>query len=283
MFINALDEEIVIGKTIENDFLQVIMAGITHPNPNYRIVHNVSNQFPYDYYVFEYVVSGKGYIETPDQKYTVSAGDFYFLNKLCYHIYYPDPKTPYEKVFLVLKGNFVDSLVANYHLNDSVYIKSCNVEGNIMSVINMLNRDAPINYDMLSLKILELFQRVFPSPYQKKQASSQLAETIKNYIDSRVTQKISLDIISSDLHISKSHIERVFKEAYNQPPIDYAINTKIVHAASMLVTTSYSIIQISQRLGFSDEKYMSKCFKKIKGLTPKQYRKEKKAKKDYYL
>lgn len=283
MYINSWNEEIVVKKTLENDFLEVIMAGITHPNSNYRIVHNVSNQFPYDYYVFEYVVSGKGYIETPNQRFTVNAGDFYFLNKSCYHIYYADAYCPYEKVFLVLRGNFVDSLVSNYRLNDSVYIKNNDVKGSIMTIINMLDRDLPVNYDQLSVKILELFQNAFPPPYQKKQVSTQVAETIKNYIDSHIAQKITLESISNDLHISKSHIERVFKDAYNQPPIEYAMHTKITHVASMLITTSYSASQISQRLGFSDEKYMSKCFKKIKGLTPKQYRNEMKAKKEFYI
>ncbi|MBR4835373.1 MAG: AraC family transcriptional regulator [Clostridia bacterium] len=46
----------------------------------------------------------------------------------------------------------------------------------------------------------------------------------------------------------------------------------------MLVTTNYPISRISQQLGFSDVKYMKKCFKKAKGKTPSEYRKDKLAK-----
>lgn len=46
----------------------------------------------------------------------------------------------------------------------------------------------------------------------------------------------------------------------------------------MLVTTNYSLAQIAQQLGFSDVKYMSKTFKKIKGKTPMEYRRDKLAK-----
>lgn len=275
MYISKWGEEIVVHNTPSSDYLDVIMAGITHPNPTYRIMHNVSNQFPYDYYVFEYVLSGVGHIETPEEKYTVKEGDFYFLNKLRYHIYYADPEQPYEKIFLVLKGSFVDFLVSSYHLNDSVYIKQCNLNSLMTYIINFLTREETVNYDRLALSVLEMFQQVFPSPYRKKSNTNRIPEMIKNYIDAHITEKITLDDISSNLYISKSHIEREFKKEYNQTPLAYCANQKIAQAASLLVTTNYSLSQIAQHLGFSDVKYMSKTFKKIKGKTPKEYKKEK--------
>ena len=275
MYISNWGEEIVVHNAISNDYLEVIMAGVTHPNPTYRIIHNVSNQFPYDYYVFEYVVKGKGYIETPEEKYTVEAGDFYFLNKLCYHIYYSDPDEPYEKIFLVLKGSFVDFLVSGYRLSNSVYVKKCNLDGLMTQIINHLSREGPINYDRLSVWVLEIFQQLFPPPYQSKTNTNFIPEMIKNYIDAHINEKITLDDISNNLYISKSHIERTFKEEYNQTPMAYCANQKISQVASMLVTTNYSISHIAQQFGYSDVKYMAKTFKKIKGKTPMEYRRDK--------
>ena len=275
MYISKWGEEIIVHNAISNDYLEVIMAGVTHPNPTYRIIHNVSNQFPYDYYVFEYVVKGKGYIETPEEKYTVEAGDFYFLNKLCYHIYYSDPDEPYEKIFLVLKGSFVDFLVSGYRLSNSVYVKKCNLDGLMTQIINHLSREGPINYDRLSVWVLEIFQQLFPPPYQSKTNTNFIPEMIKNYIDAHINEKITLDDISNNLYISKSHIERTFKEEYNQTPLAYCANQKISQVASMLITTNYSISHIAQQFGYSDVKYMSKIFKKIKGKTPMEYRRDK--------
>ena len=278
MYISPWGEEIVVDNKIGNDYLEVIMAGITHPNPDYRIMHNISKQFPYDYYVFEYVVKGVGHIETPEEKYTVREGDFYFLNKLRYHIYYADADSPYEKIFIVLKGSFVDFLVSSYGLNDSVYIKKCNLNSLMNHIINLLRRDDVINYDRLALAVLEIFQQVFPAPYQIKPSTSYLPEMIKNYIDTHITEKITLDDISNHLYISKSHIERAFKQEYGQTPMAYCLNQKISQVASMLATTNYSLTYISQQLSFTDVKYMSKCFKKIKGKTPTEYRRDKLAK-----
>lgn len=275
MYISNWGEEIVVHNTLGNDYLEVIMAGITHPNPTYRIMHNISKKFPYDYYVFEYVIKGVGHIETPEEKYTVKEGDFYFLNKLRYHIYYADPDQPYEKVFIVLKGSFVDFLVSSYRLTDSVYINDCNLRGLMLHIIEHLSRNDTVNYDKLAVSVLELFQQAFPPPYLIKPSTNYIPEMIKNYIDAHITEKISLDDISNNLYISKSHIERVFKKEYNQTPIAYWANQRIIQVASMLVTTNYSLSQIAQMLGYSDVKYMSKSFKKIKGKTPMEYRAEK--------
>jgi AraC-like DNA-binding protein len=238
-------------------------------------MHNVSNEFPYDYYVFEYVVKGIGYIETPEEKYTVKEGDFYFLNRHRYHIYYSDPDQPYEKMFIVLKGSFVDFLVSSYLINDSVYIKKCNLNSLMVHIINLLNREGPVNYDRLAISVLELFQQAFPPPYQNNATNNRIPERIKNYIDAHINEKITLEDISNNLYISKSHIERAFKKEYNQTPLAYCANQKIIQVASMLVTTDYSLSQIAQQLGFSDVKYMSKSFKKIKGKTPMEYKRDK--------
>lgn len=278
MYISAWGEKIIIDNIQTNSYLEPIMAGITYPNPSYRIMHNISKEFPYDAYVFEYVVKGTGYIETPEKKYTVSEGDFYFLNKLRYHIYYSDPDDPYEKIFIVLKGKFVDFLVSNHLQNDSVYIKKCNMHNFMMHILNLLNQDEPINYDRLAVCVLEIFQLAFPSPYQTVPSTSKIPEMIRNYIDVHIYEKITLEDISNSLYISKSHIERAFKKEYGITPLAYCANQKITQVASMLVTTDYSLAQISQLLGFSDVKYMSKSFKKITGKTPMQYKREELAK-----
>jgi hypothetical protein len=123
MYINYNNEEIIYNSIDTNDFLSISMAGITNPNPNYHIIHNINRHFFYDYYVFEYVISGTGYIEFDDKKVLVKEGDFYFLNKLCRHIYYSDKTNPFKKIFIVAKGSFIDSLIASFKITESVIIK----------------------------------------------------------------------------------------------------------------------------------------------------------------
>ena len=275
MYININKEEIIYNSMDTNDFLSISMAGITNPNPNYHIIHNINRHFFYDYYVFEYVISGKGYIEYDDnKKITVKEGDFYFLNKLCKHIYYSDEKKPFKKIFIVAKGKYIDSLVNAFQITESLIVKKTNVEKIIRTIHSYLTEES-INYQNISIQILNLFYSLNNNVFKPSQESSQLPEIIRKYLDTSITQKLTLDIISNDLDVSISHIERVFKQRYNTTPLNYFMKQKTKYACALLINTSYSITTVAEKSGFGDARYMAKCIKKETGMTPMEYRKNK--------
>lgn len=272
MYINANNENIIYNSIDRNDFLSISMAGITNPNPNYHIIHNINRNFFYDYYVFEYVISGKGFIEYDNKILEVKAGDFYFLNKLCKHIYYSDKYDPFKKIFVVCKGKFIDSLVSAFDINKSVISVQANVESIILNIHDELVKET-IDYNAISHNILSLFHSFNKKILDDNKEAMQLPELIRKYLDTSITQKLSLDKISEELNISKSHIERVFKNRFNTTPLNYFMKQKTKYACALLVNTSYSINIIAEQTGFTDSKYMAKCIKKETGMTPLQYRK----------
>ncbi len=274
MYINSNNEIIIFNSIDRNDFLSISMAGITNPNPNYHIIHNINRNFFYDYYVFEYVISGKGFIEYDNKILEVKSGDFYFLNKLCKHIYYADKYDPFKKIFVVCKGKFIDSLVSAFNINKSVISAKINVEPIITKIHDELIKES-IDYVTISHHILALFHSFNTEVLDENQEAMQLPELIRKYLDTSITQKLSLDKISEELNISKSHIERVFKNRFNTTPLNYFMKQKTKYACALLVNTSYSINIIAEQTGFSDSKYMAKCIKKETGMTPLQYRKYK--------
>lgn len=273
MYINSNNEKIIYNSIDKNDFLSISMAGITNPNPNYHIIHNINKNFFYDYYVFEYVISGKGYIEYENnKKIEVKSGDFYFLNKLCKHIYYSDKDNPYKKIFIVAKGSFIDSLIRSFEINESVVVIKNDVSGIINSIHNELLKES-IDYKIISHHILDLFYSFDKNLHNNVNQSMKLPDMIRKYLDTSLTHKLTLDKISEELNVSKSHIERVFKERFNITPLNYFMKQKIKYALALLVNTSYSINTIAEQTGFTDSKYMAKCIKKETGMTPLQYRK----------
>ena len=273
MYYNHRGEKIVRQSIILNPFIDIGLAGVTYPNPNYRIMHNIKSRFFYDYYVFEYVVSGKGYIETANDFITVQAGDLYFLNKLHQHIYYSDPTEPYEKIFITVKGHLIDALVDAYKINDSVIVNQCDIVHFMNDLLTLADTQNSLPYDDLSIRILQLFQFLRNSYNMSELYNKNTAEIIKNYLDSNLTTKISLDDICQDCHISKSHAERLFGETYEISPLKYFSRAKAIHVATLLKETNYSLSEIADLMSYSDVKYMSKCFKKWIGQTPLNYRK----------
>ena len=273
MYINIKNEEIVYNSIETNDFLTIVMAGITNPNPTYHIIHNINKHFFYDNYIFEYVINGKGHIECDNETITVEAGDYYFLNKLSKHIYYSDKDEPFKKIFIVAKGAYIDSLINTFNIKEGVIVKKCNVEENILNIHKLITAEN-VDNQAISHEILNLLFALKSDLFQVKKDTLELPELIRKYLDTQISHKITLEKVSSDLNISKSHIERVFKDRFNITPMSYFINKKIEYACALLVNTTYSINEISEQTGFHDSKYMSKCIKKATGLSPLQYRKQ---------
>lgn len=276
MYYNKLGEKIIYNPIKANQFLHIPLTGITYPNINYFITHNISKYTHWDRYNFEYVTKGVGFIETPTKRYKVKAGDLYFLNRLQHHIYYPDKDNPFEKMFVVVKGEYMDALISAYQIRESVIVRQVNVENIFLRLYELLDRSKETDYDEITFLLLQLVQKIHSINYEDDFKNLNLAEIIKSYIDDNITENITLNKLVDALNISKSHIERVYKEEYNITPIKYAINRKLELAASLLITTNFPISTIALNFAFYDSKYFSKCFRSYFGMSPSQYRKLKK-------
>jgi len=57
-------------------------------------------------------------------------------------------------------------------------------------------------------------------------------------------------------------------------PIEFIRQVRIKRAAQLLKSGQYNVSQITYMVGMSDSRYFSKCFKKIYGVTPSEFKKE---------
>ncbi|WP_194841387.1 response regulator transcription factor [Salinibacillus xinjiangensis] len=105
---------------------------------------------------------------------------------------------------------------------------------------------------------------------QTKESSSILE--IKNYLDGHFHERITLDILAKKFYLSPQYISNRFKAQYGISIVEYVTKLKIEKAKQLLMKTSKSILDIAYELGFSNENYFSKVFKKYVQLSPKNYR-----------
>lgn len=94
----------------------------------------------------------------------------------------------------------------------------------------------------------------------------------KEFISNNIEKKISLEDISLYINISESYFSRIFKKKMNISFIEYVNICKIEHSKHLLMDANLSINEISYKLGFSNQFYFSKIFKKVEGKTPSEYR-----------
>lgn len=120
------------------------------------------------------------------------------------------------------------------------------------------------------LKIFKLLSDMNSSSGQK-QARLAMDYIQKNYMD----PDLSLNDICSYLNISTSYFSTIFKEMTGETFTEVLIRTRMEKAKELLENTTMKNYEIAEKVGFSDPHYFGISFKKITGVTPTEYAREK--------
>ena len=100
-----------------------------------------------------------------------------------------------------------------------------------------------------------------------------LANVIE-YIHAHFEDQIKIETLIQIAGVSKSHLKRVFNRLFGMPPIEYVILTRINEARELLENTDRTVSDIAQEVGFYDHSHFIRHFKRIRGCTPSQYRRQ---------
>ena len=106
------------------------------------------------------------------------------------------------------------------------------------------------------------------------QNDSLLTMRCKSEIRRRLCEKITVKELAAELHVSPAHLSRVFHEEQKITLTDYIAREKIHRACELLRTTDKSYDAIAYELGFSSQSYFGAVFKKLEGITPRDFRRQ---------
>ncbi|WP_165972348.1 response regulator transcription factor [Paenibacillus piri] len=99
-------------------------------------------------------------------------------------------------------------------------------------------------------------------------------EEIKDYLDNHFHEEISLTLLAEHFHFSPQYISKKFKDTYQITIVAYLTDIRMERAKALLANTTQSVSDIANQLGYEDENYFSKVFKKQFGVSPYPYRKQ---------
>lgn len=107
---------------------------------------------------------------------------------------------------------------------------------------------------------------------------AQIAELLRNFLIENYSQEINLNLIANNMNYSSSYLTRIFCQAYDCTPSKYIINLRMAQAQKMLLhNPELSIKQIGEAVGYHDQGYFSRIFKKQVGKSPFEFRGENEA------
>jgi len=94
----------------------------------------------------------------------------------------------------------------------------------------------------------------------------------KQFIQQNFHLDLNLDMIANYVSMNYAYFSVLFKRLEGISLIDYIINIRINKAMEYLRDPQYKVYEVADMIGFNDEKYFSKVFKKKTGISPKEYR-----------
>lgn len=104
--------------------------------------------------------------------------------------------------------------------------------------------------------------------------SAQIEKAL-HYIETHLSEPLSRDQVAEAVGLSSAHFSRIFKEKMGKPFSDIIAEYRITKSLSLL-QSSRTLSRIALECGFCDQSYFTKVFKKFKGITPKDYKKQQK-------
>ncbi|HAH60471.1 MAG TPA: DNA-binding response regulator [Treponema sp.] len=120
--------------------------------------------------------------------------------------------------------------------------------------------------------------RGFPEEEQEtghSYTAGELPEAIKEYLDEKYAEEVTLDSLSERFYFTKEYLSRLFKKEFGCGIYEYVLQVRMNRAKQLLENPSVQIQQIAEQLGYNDSNYFSKAFRTYTGISPSDYRAEK--------
>jgi AraC family transcriptional regulator len=94
------------------------------------------------------------------------------------------------------------------------------------------------------------------------------------FIHANYARELSLSDIAGAAHLSPFHLARLFKQSLGVSPHQYVIQVRVNNARWLLSAGSgeRSLAEVASAVGFADQSHLTRHFKRVTGLTPRQFR-----------
>lgn len=245
---------------------------------------------------FLYLFRGTLHFTVEDKSFTLLPGDAVFVPPYLVHNAVKDEGTECEYSAVVFSAEWLfgrEDISAKEYLKaldcnryDCVCHLSCKDTDNAAALALLRKfsayRGQPVqSYELLLRgQLLICFQRLYDTCFSKFHLSEEKAslqaglEKTLAHMNDCFMQKTTLQELAAYSGYSIGHFEHMFREYTGSSPFEYLNRIRIVNASGLLVSSDKKIIEIAADCGFDNISYFNRTFKKILGISPKEYRKK---------
>jgi AraC-like DNA-binding protein len=228
-----------------------------------------------------YCVAGQGQLQVNGQTLPVTAGDLLLLPAGLAHHYQADDSDPWSIYWVHLGGDeaprYFDEIAGDsperYRVTVGVHSRLAEEFQALLAAVTRVQPEHLV-YAANLLRSLLAFAALMRRQHTTRHASLDI-NRVNSYLQTALTRRLNLDeLVDATSELSRYHFIREYKRQTGQTPMQAFQRIKVSHACYLLDISDDTVAQIAAWLGYDDPYYFSRLFKKVMGISPQRYRRE---------
>lgn len=224
-------------------------------------------------------LEGRGWVQVAGKRHEVKKGELVWVNCHHPHAYGCIVEQPWELYWIRVEGATLDRIarlldVSGHPVHENLDVTAAALE--FERVFHHMDGRRPSDAAVCHAAVGEIISQLFSErlndprmlhPKVPPQIVKALEKMRLYYHES-----IRVQDLAETANMSESHFSRQFKAAIGTSPIDWLRKERINQAKRRLIESDDPIKEIARQVGYSDQFFFSKDFKKTTQLTPTEFR-----------
>jgi len=241
------------------------------------IMQKFPNHF-HEYYVIGFVASGKRHLTCKNKDYTIDAGDLLLFNPRDNHTCQQVDNKPLDWRSININENIMRGIVKQMTGIDYLpqFTTTVAYHSEALQSLHELHglimeQRKDFEKEEIFLFLIEQLMKEYTEPTGESlpEVSEEIGKAC-TYMESHFAELITLDDLSKLSNLNKYTLLRNFTKQRGVTPYQY-LETIRIGEAKKLLKKGAEPLAAAMQTGFSDQSHFTKFFKKLIGLTPKQY------------
>lgn len=261
------------------DLLQALQVDVSHAQKTQVTTDWRDLDYVPEYNKLYYIVEGEGYLKVDGQEMYPVPGELCLMPAFTQQSYsYLPGKKPYLKYWC----HFTAS-IGPFDLFQwiGVPLRITTADQEEMTALFKLLVSLRSNPSLISrlreksvmLEIIARYLEHVPiTILQHRSEDMKRIQFIQEYIDSHLEDSLKIEDMAKAAHLHPNYFIAYFKKHFGMPPLKYVSRKRADKARILLTTTTLSIKEIADQIGFKETNHFAKFFRKEAGQSPTEYR-----------
>jgi AraC-like DNA-binding protein len=251
----------------------------------------------HDYYELLYLHTGEVVCQVQDQFVRIREGDLFVMGSVLFHriceyktarvramvLYFmPDlvrqddsagNSLEYLMPFLVQQADFPHVVPASSGVPAQVFDLMKRVQVELPAALPRAQLSIKTYLKMMLVLLVNHYAayRDAADVVARKERALERLRPLFDHLDRHYAEPISIDHAAGLLGMSRSHFMRFFRSLTGQPLVAHVNRLRVAKAQQLLTRTDKPIAAVSQEVGFCDQSYFGLVFRRLVGMTPREY------------